>query len=164
MSSPPTALQFLETEDPTETPLQNPVSAADTSSPQLDVNTEQNAQKQPSLPRPILIYTRDQLLFLSKSPLVKAPPDMPDLKHWYGYAIPLNSLISPSHLLFFKGWYRKPSQKGRFINTWKHQRKTVITLFHLSLHLMPILYTLHIAFGVMLKTGVNFHVKYHCHC
>ena len=85
MSSPPTALQFLETDDPTETPLQNPVSAADTSSPQPDVNnTEQNAQKQPSLPRPILIYTRDQLLFLSKSPLVKAPPDMPDLKHWYG--------------------------------------------------------------------------------
>lgn len=86
MSSPPTALQFLETDDPTETPLQIPVSSADTSSPQPDVNTEQNAQKQPglSLPRPILIYTRDQLLFLSNSPLVKAPPDMPDLKHWYG--------------------------------------------------------------------------------
>ena len=83
MSSPPTALHFLETDDPTETPLQIPVSSADTSS-QPDVNTEQNAQKQPPLPRPILIYTRDQLLFLSNSPLVKAPPDMPDLKHWYG--------------------------------------------------------------------------------
>ena len=83
MSSSPTALQFLETDDLTELPFQNPVSSADTS-PQPDVNTEQNAQKQLSLPRPILIYTRDQLLFLSNSPLVKAPPDMPDLKHWYG--------------------------------------------------------------------------------
>ena len=84
MSSPPTALQFLETDDPTEAPHQNLMSAADTSSPQPDVNTEQNAQKQPSSFPPILIYTRDQLLYLSKSPLVKAPPDMPDLKHWYG--------------------------------------------------------------------------------
>lgn len=84
MSSPPTALQFLETDDPTEPPSQNPVSSADTSTSQPEVNTEQNAQKQPPSPRPILIYTRDQLLFLSNSPLVKAPPDMPDLKHWYG--------------------------------------------------------------------------------
>lgn len=83
MSSPPTALQPLETDDTTQPPLQNPVTSVDTST-QPDVNTEQNAQKHSSLPRPILIYTRDQLLFLSNSPLVKAPPDMPDLKHWYG--------------------------------------------------------------------------------
>jgi len=82
MSSPPTGLQSIETERRVETP-QNPVSFVDTS-PQPEVNAEQNAQKQPSLPRPILIYTRDQLLFLSNSPLVKAPPDMPDLKYWFG--------------------------------------------------------------------------------
>ena len=84
MSSSPTGLQSLETDDPAETPLQIPVSPGDTGSPQPDVNIEQNTQKQPSLPRPILIYTRDQLLSLSKSPLVKAPPDMPDLKSWFG--------------------------------------------------------------------------------
>jgi zinc finger CCCH domain-containing protein 13 len=84
MSSPPTGLQSLETDDSTETPLQNPVSPADTSSPQSDVNTEQNAQKQSPLPRPILIYTREQLVSLSKSPLVKVPPDMPDLRSWFG--------------------------------------------------------------------------------
>lgn len=83
MSSPPTGLQSLEIEDPTETPLQNQLSSADTST-QPDVNTEQISQKQPSLSRPILIYTRKQLLFLCKSPLVKAPPDMPDLKSWFG--------------------------------------------------------------------------------
>ena len=82
MSSPHTGCQSLETEDLTGTP-QNPVSSIDTS-PQPNVNTEQNAQKQPSLPRPILIYTRDQLLFLSNSPLVDAPPDMPELKNWFG--------------------------------------------------------------------------------
>ena len=161
MSSPPTALQFLETEDPTETPLQNPVSAADTN-PQPQVNTEQNAQKQPSLPRPILIYTRDQLLFLSKSPLVKAPPDMPDLKHWYGYAIPLNSLISPSHLLFFQGLISKTKSKRtihRHLETPEKDGDYFVSPFAV-LHAD----NLHIAFGVMLKTGVNFHVKYHCHC
>ncbi|KAF8807565.1 hypothetical protein BYT27DRAFT_7233070 [Phlegmacium glaucopus] len=84
MSSPPTGLQSLETEDPIETP-QNSISSVDTT-PQPEVNTEQNAQKL-SLPRPILIYTRHQLVSLSKSPLVQAPPDMPDLKNWFGAEI-----------------------------------------------------------------------------
>ena len=83
MSSPPTGFQSLETEVLTEVPPQNAVSSADTT-PQPNANIEQNTQRQPSLPRPILIYTRDQLLFLSNSPLVDAPPDMPDLKNWFG--------------------------------------------------------------------------------
>lgn len=38
----------------------------------------------PSSPRPLVIYTRKQLLRLSKSPLVKAPAEMPDFKSWFG--------------------------------------------------------------------------------
>lgn len=35
-------------------------------------------------PRPLRIYTRAQLLSLHNSPLVKPPPDMPELKQWFG--------------------------------------------------------------------------------
>lgn len=34
--------------------------------------------------RPLRIYTRPQLLLLSQSPMVKLPPDMPELKVWFG--------------------------------------------------------------------------------
>ncbi|KAF7306671.1 hypothetical protein MIND_00458700 [Mycena indigotica] len=34
--------------------------------------------------RPILVYTRSQLLHLQASPLVKPPTSMPELKHWFG--------------------------------------------------------------------------------
>ncbi|KAJ7071543.1 hypothetical protein C8F01DRAFT_439119 [Mycena amicta] len=34
--------------------------------------------------RPLLIYTRPQLLRLQSSPLVKPPTAMPELKHWFG--------------------------------------------------------------------------------
>ena len=37
-----------------------------------------------SSPRPLRIYTRPQLLSLSQSPMVKPPPDMPDLRTWFG--------------------------------------------------------------------------------
>lgn len=36
-------------------------------------------------PRPMRIYTRSQILFLHNSPLVRPPPNMPDLKDWFGY-------------------------------------------------------------------------------
>nr|GAT49767.1 predicted protein [Mycena chlorophos] len=34
--------------------------------------------------RPLLVYTRSQLLHLQASPLVKPPPTMPELKQWFG--------------------------------------------------------------------------------
>jgi len=37
-------------------------------------------------PRPLIMYSRSQLLFLHKSPLVKIPNGMPAFKDWFGYA------------------------------------------------------------------------------
>jgi hypothetical protein len=34
--------------------------------------------------RPIRTYTRPQILFLHNSPLIQLPPDMPELKDWFG--------------------------------------------------------------------------------
>ncbi|KAJ6627233.1 hypothetical protein B0H10DRAFT_2185434 [Mycena sp. CBHHK59/15] len=62
--------------------------------PSVDVlsltTTEIESQDEPSEPteslpcRPLMIYTRPQILHLQSSPLVKSPPDMPELKHWFG--------------------------------------------------------------------------------
>jgi hypothetical protein len=41
-------------------------------------------QKPAIPPQRLIIYTRSQLLLLHNSPLVKAPPDMPSLKEWFG--------------------------------------------------------------------------------
>lgn len=41
--------------------------------------------EKPSVPVPIIVYTRSQLLSLHNSPLVKPPSDMPELKDWFGY-------------------------------------------------------------------------------
>lgn len=41
--------------------------------------------KPSSEPRPMRIYTREQLLYLYKSPLVQLPPNMPELKQWFGF-------------------------------------------------------------------------------
>lgn len=51
-----------------------------------------NAEKSSFLPRPIRIYTRPQLLSLSKSPMVEPPPDMPDLRTWFGWVASLPNL------------------------------------------------------------------------
>ncbi|KXN89870.1 hypothetical protein AN958_04874 [Leucoagaricus sp. SymC.cos] len=40
--------------------------------------------KDPSKPRPMRKYTREQLLRLYRSPLVQLPPHMPELKQWFG--------------------------------------------------------------------------------
>ncbi|KAF7319953.1 hypothetical protein MKEN_00779200 [Mycena kentingensis (nom. inval.)] len=51
-----------------------------------------SADQAPSPPcRPLLIYTRPQLLHLQSSPLVKPPPTMPELKHWFGEHEPSQS-------------------------------------------------------------------------
>jgi hypothetical protein len=34
--------------------------------------------------RPVIVYTRPELVHMSKSPLVAPPKDMPDLKEWFG--------------------------------------------------------------------------------
>ncbi|KAF9452608.1 hypothetical protein P691DRAFT_660489 [Macrolepiota fuliginosa MF-IS2] len=42
------------------------------------------ANEKPSEPRPMRTYTREQLLHLYNSPLVQLPPNMPELKQWFG--------------------------------------------------------------------------------
>ncbi|KAF9044877.1 hypothetical protein BDZ89DRAFT_1127897 [Hymenopellis radicata] len=50
-----------------------------------DAATEpENAPPSPPSPRPLRIYTRTQILALLKSPLVSPPPNMPELKDWFG--------------------------------------------------------------------------------
>lgn len=44
----------------------------------------ENDPQVPPSPRPLRIYTRGQLLDLLKSPLVALPPNMPELKDWFG--------------------------------------------------------------------------------
>lgn len=39
----------------------------------------------PSEPRPMRLYNREQLLHLYKSPLVQLPPNMPELRQWFGF-------------------------------------------------------------------------------
>lgn len=47
-------------------------------------NGTESPQADPNETRPLRIYTRAQLLNLHRSPLVQAPPDMPELKVWFG--------------------------------------------------------------------------------
>jgi hypothetical protein len=37
--------------------------------------------------RPLIVYTRLQLVRLHESPLVQPPPSMPPLREWYGYVL-----------------------------------------------------------------------------
>ena len=45
-------------------------------------STEHNAGQST---RPLHVYKRPELLYLSKSPLVKSPDGLPPLKEWFGY-------------------------------------------------------------------------------
>jgi hypothetical protein len=44
----------------------------------------EKTQTDSSTNRPLRIYSRAQLLNLHRSPLVQPPPDMPELKMWFG--------------------------------------------------------------------------------
>lgn len=63
-----------------KTDIQN---ASDTQSE----DTQPPDDAEPSSPRPLIIYTRKQMLHLSQSPLVKPPAGMPDFKSWFGYVV-----------------------------------------------------------------------------
>lgn len=52
--------------------------------PRPPQNDPENTQDDPNATRPLRIYTRAQLLNLHRSPLVQPPPDMPELKIWFG--------------------------------------------------------------------------------
>jgi hypothetical protein len=41
----------------------------------------------PPGPRPMRLYSRGQLLRLYKSPLVQLPPNMPELRQWFGFVL-----------------------------------------------------------------------------
>ncbi|KAI0824257.1 hypothetical protein BC628DRAFT_455332 [Trametes gibbosa] len=49
---------------------------------QVAVDAQQKSPDSP--PRPLRIYARHDILYLSKSPLVELPKDMPALKDWFG--------------------------------------------------------------------------------
>jgi hypothetical protein len=51
------------------------------------------SENDPSAPRPMRIYTREQLLYLYRSPLVQLPPHMPELKQWFGFVVALALLL-----------------------------------------------------------------------
>jgi zinc finger CCCH domain-containing protein 13 len=51
-----------------------------------DSLTDTNEQAE-QIPRPLHVYRRYEILQLSKSPLVKPPDDMPQLKDWFGYVV-----------------------------------------------------------------------------
>lgn len=48
-------------------------------------SSSSSEEKDMQPPRPLHIYTRPQLLHLSKSPLAYVPDGMPPLKEWFGY-------------------------------------------------------------------------------
>lgn len=86
MTTTDTDAQSQETNTPPETvsvdALVNPLAAvALQDSTQPEQEGDQNAT---SHPRPLCVYTRSQMLHLHKSPLVKPPADMPELKDWFG--------------------------------------------------------------------------------
>ncbi|KAF8213386.1 hypothetical protein K438DRAFT_1750684 [Mycena galopus ATCC 62051] len=45
---------------------------------------QEGSVTKPPQSRQLMIYTRPQMLHLQSSPLVKSPPDMPELKQWFG--------------------------------------------------------------------------------
>ncbi|KAJ7919132.1 hypothetical protein B0H13DRAFT_1868857 [Mycena leptocephala] len=51
---------------------------------QDEPSEQEGTARKPVQSRPLMIYTRPQMLHLQSSPLVKSPPDMPELKHWFG--------------------------------------------------------------------------------
>ncbi|KAF6766359.1 hypothetical protein DFP72DRAFT_866272 [Ephemerocybe angulata] len=77
--------------------------------------------------RPLRIYTRAQLLHLHRSPLVQPPPDMPELKSWFGTENEQNLAKkdvdqstpggSRDRRPSFRSTLTQPSQMGNF----KHQ-------------------------------------------
>ncbi|KAJ7042546.1 hypothetical protein C8F04DRAFT_1229792 [Mycena alexandri] len=52
--------------------------------PSQDQPSEQETTSPKPPCRPLLVYTRPQMLHLQSSPLVKSPPAMPELKDWFG--------------------------------------------------------------------------------
>ncbi|KDR85159.1 hypothetical protein GALMADRAFT_233820 [Galerina marginata CBS 339.88] len=80
MSSPPAS---SETTESSQVPQESPSPASD-STPQDNDNAEPPIEKPLHSPRPLRKYTRQQLVSLSSSPLVKPPPNMPELKVWFG--------------------------------------------------------------------------------
>ena len=64
----------------------------------LNEDNDNGASAQPAqdVPqsRPLIIYTRKQMLALSKSPLIKIPDGMPQFKAWYGYVAQLHFLVA----------------------------------------------------------------------
>ncbi|KAF9569730.1 hypothetical protein CPC08DRAFT_812711 [Agrocybe pediades] len=72
-----------ETKDPSQS-AQDPPPPTSDSNPLNSHNGDQHTENPLNKPRPMRKYTRNQLVALSNSPLVQPPPNMPELKVWFG--------------------------------------------------------------------------------
>lgn len=89
----PTTLNEQNTVDKLEEAL------AKTDLQENDGPASTDEEKVEQSPRPLHVYKRHELLFLSKSPLVKPPDDLPPLKDWFGYVPhPLHPFACSSHI------------------------------------------------------------------
>lgn len=89
-------------------------------------------------PRPLIIYTRKQLVFLSQSPLVKAPEGMPEFKVWFGSVITV--LLRPFPLSLRPTLYTQRTQRtglsihekgpGLYLFEWRNAREKVCIVLH----------------------------------
>lgn len=70
--------QTLTVDSPTASPSKNTVQDVGSQA------TPERTEKSTTMFRPIKTYTRPQILFLHNSPLVRLPPDMPELRDWFG--------------------------------------------------------------------------------
>jgi hypothetical protein len=71
-----------------------PLATADAASQDDPAELQGSATKAAAY-RPPMIYTRPQMLHLQNSPLVKCPPDMPELKYWFGCVFPIRICLLP---------------------------------------------------------------------
>lgn len=86
----------------------------------------------------------------------------PTLSTGMGNGILLNSLIPPSRLHFFsRAEIENQVKKDDSSTPGNARERRWLLCFTFRCTDAD---TFHIAFDVMLKTVVNFHVKYHCHC
>ena len=82
LSPPKSNSQHTET---SPTAVEDVAAAMATVSLQDSAAADVNKKTGEALPRPLYVYTRHELLHLSKSSIVTVPTEMPVLKDWFGY-------------------------------------------------------------------------------
>ena len=103
MSDPPQAQSSFQD------PLQDMVETTEKLTIQVETTHQIPVQDvAPHTPRPLVVYTRTQLLALSQSSLVKPLDNMPQLREWFG-CVTVMTVLSPI------------SQSRPFLSDWTEQ-------------------------------------------